>query len=159
MRQATVYLALLPLASGYKINSGQLTLTEASGKELAVFSAQSKELGGTSWIVTGYNNGKQAVVSVLNGTELTADFSADGKLSGSAGCNRYNTTYKTSGKSIQIGPPASTRMMCAEPAGVMGQEAQYLKALESAATYRLDGDTLEFRTAEDAMAVTFKKVR
>jgi hypothetical protein len=39
--------------------------------------------------VTGYNNGKQAVVSVVIGSELTADFKADGNLGGSAGCNSY----------------------------------------------------------------------
>ena len=33
--------------------------------ELVTFTRQSSELGGTSWIVTGYNNGKQAVVSVI----------------------------------------------------------------------------------------------
>ena len=39
----------------------QLTLTDASGKALASFTRQSSELGGSSWLVTGYNNGKQAV--------------------------------------------------------------------------------------------------
>ena len=29
---------------------------------------------GTSWVVTGYHDGKQSVVSVLAGTTLTAEF-------------------------------------------------------------------------------------
>ena len=159
MQQATAYLAVLTQTTEYKIEGGQLSLLDANGNPLAVFTALSRELGGTSWIVTGYNNGKQAVVGVIDGSEITANFDANGKLSGSAGCNTYTTTFETSGKTIKIGPAASTRMMCAEPAGVMEQEAQYLMALETAATYRLNGDTLEFRTAEDALAVTFKRAR
>ena len=40
----------------------------------------------------------------------------------------------------------------------MGQEAQYLKALATAATYRLDGDQLELRNADGALAVTLSAV-
>jgi len=36
----------------------------------------------------------------------------------------------------------------------MEQEAQYLKALSTAATYRLDGNRLELRTTAGALAVT-----
>jgi heat shock protein HslJ len=157
MQQAGAYTAALAQAATFQNDGKQLTLIDKSGKELATFSAQSSELGGTAWVVTSYNNGQEAVVSVITGSELTAIFSTDGKLSGSAGCNQYTTSFETSGNSIKIGPAASTRMMCAEPAGVMEQEAQFLKALESAATYRIEGDQLAFRTADDAMAVNFVK--
>ena len=36
--------------------------------------AQDQSLAGTAWEVTGFNNGRQAVVSVLAGTSLTAIF-------------------------------------------------------------------------------------
>jgi len=159
MQQAAAYITALTQAVTYKIDGQQLMLLDASGKTLAIFTTQSSELGGTSWIVTGYNDGKQAVVSVVIGSELTADFSADGKLSGLAGCNNYTATYEASGKSIKIVPTASTLKMCADPAGVMEQETQYLKALETAATYRLDGNQLELRTADGALAAMFEKVR
>jgi heat shock protein HslJ len=109
MQQAAAYITILTQSASYKIDGQQLTLLDASGKALATFTKQSRDLGGTAWTVTGYNNGKQAVVSVITGTELTADFSADGKLNGSAGCNNNTATYAVSGKSIQIGPAASTR--------------------------------------------------
>jgi heat shock protein HslJ len=157
MQQAAAYIAALTQAAAYKIDGQQLTLSDASGKTLATFTRQSSELGGTSWIVTGYNNGKQAVVSVVIGSELTADFSVDGNLSGSSGCNNYTARYEVSGKSIQVGPTASTRKMCADPAGVMEQETQFLQALETAATYRLDGSQLELRTADGALAVTLAR--
>lgn len=155
MQQAVAYITALTQAVTYKINGQQLALLDASGKTLATFTYQSSELGGTSWIVTGYNNGKQAVVSVLIGSELTADFSTDGKLRGSAGCNNYTATYESSGKNIKIGRVASTREMCADPAGVMEQETQYVKALETAATYRRDGNHLELRTTDGALAAKF----
>jgi heat shock protein HslJ len=120
---------------------------------------QSSDLAGTSWEVTGYNNGKQAVVSVTLGTTLTAEFGAGGTLSGNAGCNDYTASYKTEGKKISIGPAATTRKMCAEPPNIMEQEMQYLQALSTAATYRIDGSNMELRTADGALAATFQRSR
>jgi len=48
---------------------------------------------------------------------------------------------------------ATTRRMCAE-AGVMEQEQAFLKALESAATARMEGNELELRTADGALALS-----
>ncbi len=155
MQQAAAFMRALSEASGYRRETRSLVLLAADGKEMAVFEAQSSELGGTSWLVTGYNNGKQAVVSVVAASELTAVFQSDGTLGGSAGCNTYTARYETSGKGIAIGPAATTFKRCAHPAGVMEQEAQYLKALETAATYRLDGSRLELRTAAGALAAVF----
>lgn len=158
MQQASAYTTALKQAARYAVANGQLTLSDAQGKALASFSEQRGDLAGTTWEVTSYNNGKQAVVSPIVGTTLTAVFAADGTLSGNAGCNSYSTRYTTSGKTLTIAPPASTRMMCAEPAGVMEQEAQFLHALETAATYRIDGDQLAVRTADDAMAFNARRV-
>jgi heat shock protein HslJ len=155
MKQADAYQQALSQAATYKANAKQLTLYDASGKELAVFNAQSNDLAGTSWIVTGYNNGKQAVVSVALNTELTANFGTDGKLSGSAGCNNYTASYTTDGNKISISPAATTMMACEQ--AVMDQETQYLAALATAATYRIDGNKLELRTADGALAATFTK--
>jgi heat shock protein HslJ len=139
-------------AVSYKIDAQQLMLLNASGKTLASFSKQSTQLGGTSWLVTSSNNGKQAVVSTVIETKLTANFGTDGKLSGSAGCNNYMASYEVSGKSIKIGAIAATRKMCIK-ADVMEQEQQFLKALETVATYQFDGNRLELRTATNALAV------
>ncbi|MFL5733417.1 MAG: META domain-containing protein, partial [Chloroflexia bacterium] len=145
-------------AATYKIDRQQLTLSGAAGKELAVFAAQSGDLVGTDWTVTGYNNGKQAVVSVMSGTKITASFGKASILSGSGGCNDYSGTYTVSGKNgIKIGPVSATQKACAAPQGVMEQESAYLAALGSAATYRIDGNQMEMRTADDAIAVTFVK--
>jgi hypothetical protein len=44
-----------------------------------------------------------------------------------------------------------------EPVGVMDQAAQYLAALETAATYQLDSKVLELRRADGALAVDHSK--
>ena len=54
---------------------------------------------------------------------------------------------------IEIDGIGATRRQCSEPAGVMEQEAEFFAALESAATYTVDGDFIELRNADDAIAV------
>src|SRR5262249_51786797 len=86
-------------------------------------------MAGKTGDVTGFNNGRQGVVSPLNGSPIALSF-AEGRVSGRTGCNNFNGSYTLAGNSIKIGPLAATRMMCAED--VMTQERQLLKALESA---------------------------
>ena len=104
-----------------------------------------------------YNNGKQAVVSVLAETTLTAAFGTSGSVTGFAGCNHYNASYKAAAPEISIGPVASTRKHCEQPAGVAEQETSYLAALETAATYRVEGSRLELRTTGGALAVELQR--
>ena len=68
-------------------------------------------------------------------TELTADF-ADGRLSGSGGCNRFMGGYQTQADQLSIEPLASTFMACEEP--VMTQETKYLAALQGAQRYEVN---------------------
>ena len=49
-------------------------------------------------------------------------------------------------------------MACPEPDGVMDQEDAILKALGMAATYRIEGDSLEMRTKDDAIALVLSRV-
>jgi heat shock protein HslJ len=156
MQQETAYLMALAATASYGLQGDQLSLKDASGAAILLYSAQSTSLAGTSWTATGYNNGQGAVQSVVSGTTLTADFAAGGTLSGSAGCNTYNAAYTTDGSKLSIGPVATTRMYCAEPQGVMDQEAQYLAALGTAASYSISGSKLELRTADGALAAAFQ---
>ena len=90
-------------------------------------------LEGTTWLLD----------KTIPGSEITALF-ANGQVSGSAGCNNYQGTYRSTraaGKNtIEIGPLATTRMMCDEP--LMDQEGLYLAALESATEYTIEGFAL-----------------
>jgi heat shock protein HslJ len=153
MKQAQAFMAALSGAKSYRVHDGELQLLAADGAVLSSFAAQSQSLAGTSWRATGINNGRQAVVSLVAGSSVTMEFAADGKVSGSAGCNRYTATYQADGRKLRFGPAAATRRMCAA-VGVMEQERAFLKALETVATMRMEGDRLELRTAEGALAAT-----
>ncbi|MCU0621006.1 MAG: META domain-containing protein [Gemmatimonadales bacterium] len=157
MDQGKAVLAALTGARAHRIANDRLELLDADGKVLATFDRQATGLAGTAWTVTGYSNGKQAVVSVASGSELTLEFAPDGKVSGSAGCNRFTGSYTLEGSAVQFGPAATTRKLCATPEGVMEQEAQFLAALASAATLRQEGDAMELRRADGALAVSARK--
>ncbi|MEZ4770063.1 MAG: META domain-containing protein [Caldilineales bacterium] len=152
MAQAAAVTAVLTTTTDFSIAEDQLTLI-AGDETLATFTAVSSDLTDTAWDVVNYNNGREAVVGILEGTEVTAYFGADGTVTGNAGCNQYFAEYTTDGSNISIGQPGSTMMFCAEPEGAMEQESAYLAALQSAATYSISGDMLQMRTAEDALAV------
>jgi heat shock protein HslJ len=159
MKQAEAFTVALGKAKSYRVSGSSLELLGADGTVLAAFAAQSQRLAGTSWKVTSFNNGRQAVVSTIAGTELTLAFSEDGRVAGSAGCNRYNAAYTQDGRKLTFGPAAATRMACAKPEGVMEQEQQFLKALGTVATGRLEGNQLEMRTADDALAMMLVKAK
>jgi len=157
MQQAQAFTAALAGTRSYRVEGGRLQLLGADGAVLASFTPQSQSLSGTNWKVTGFNNGRQAVVSPLTGTELTLAFSNDGRYSGSGGCNNFNGAFSAQGSKVGFGPAAATRRMCAQPAGVMEQEQQYLKALQTAVTASFEGDRLELRTADGALAATLAR--
>jgi len=55
----------------------------------------------------------------------------DGRISGSGGCNRYSAAVLETGPGgLSIGPVASTKMACPDPAG--GFEDRYFTSLKAA---------------------------
>jgi heat shock protein HslJ len=108
------------------------------------------------WDLTSYNNGKGAIQTVITGSQTTADFSADWKLSGSGGCNQYNAGYTTTASNgITITQPITTLMACAEP--VMQQETQYLSLLQQATKYEISGDQLTLFDKNGIKLLIYKK--
>ena len=156
MQQAEAFRSALTRATAYRVHDGRLELLGSDGVTLAELTAQSKSLAGTPWEVTGFNNGRQAVVSVLANFKLTMEFSKDGKVSGSAGCNTYTASYTFDGPRLVIDQVAVTRKMCPN-VELMEQEQQFLKALATVATASFEGNQLEMRTADGALAVTLTK--
>jgi heat shock protein HslJ len=105
---------------------------DASGTAGGSANGTTKEsLAGMSRQVTAYNNGKQAVVGVIRAACITVRFGGESRVSGSAGCNQYSAEYLIDDGSITIGPPGATRRFCADPEGIMDQEAGLLAALRS----------------------------
>jgi heat shock protein HslJ len=159
MQQEQTYLAALGGATSYQISGEQLQLEDSNGNGLASFSAQKPvELAGSSWRATAYNNGNQAVVSLIIGTELTANFGTDGRLTGSAGCNDYSAAYQVQGETVSIGPAAVTQKFCSEPEGIMEQESQSLAALVTAAIYTIELNSMEMRSSDGALVANFEMI-
>ena len=71
---------------------------------------------------------------------ITAQFSEEGLLSGTTGCNQYTTSYVAEDGRMEIQMAASTLRACTFG---MEQEAAYLQALTQAESYSISGATLE----------------
>ncbi len=99
-------------------------------------------LQGTSWTLKNYS-GKD----LIPGSEMTATF-RDGKISGSASCNRYFASYITEGETLIIEGLAWTEMACLDPEGIMAQESEIMRMLGAAVSYQIQGDRLVIQDAE-----------
>jgi heat shock protein HslJ len=147
------YVSALGQVAGWAVDGEELVLSDDDGSDLLSYEAGS--IVG-DWTVTGILSG-DAFSSPIAGTEVTATFAEDGKLTGSAGCNNYMTTYTSDRDAIEIEPAAATRKFCPEPAGVMDQEAAFLSALADATRYRIDATTADIRNAEGQRLVGFER--
>jgi heat shock protein HslJ len=158
MQQETMYLAHLTKASSYNSLGDTLTFFDASGATILVYK---RPVDGAAtivgvWDLLSYNNGKGGIQSVAIGSETTADFRADWKLSGSGGCNQYSASYTTTASNgITITQPVTTLMACAEP--IMQQETQYLSLLQQATKYEISGDQLKLFDKTGTTLLIYKK--
>jgi heat shock protein HslJ len=142
---------------------GQVTAWRSDGDELVLSDGEGRErlrLGLPSpagrWEATMVRQ-RDAVASLLPGTEITAEFADDGTLSGSAGCNTYTATYTSDRGAMTISEPASTRKACLEPEGVAEQEQAYLAVLPLAVAYRVEGSTLSLLKADGTFVATYTR--
>lgn len=84
------------------------------------------ELSGTSWTVTSIDGS-----STGRGTDLTADFTVDGRINGDSGCNSYSGPYIQTGSTVRIGELLSTRRACVDDER-QRQEARMLRIMQGA---------------------------
>jgi hypothetical protein len=106
------------------------------------------------WLLVGYLQSPSNFVSVAAGSEVSATF-AGGSLSGSGGCNTYSAGYQAYESELQVGALAATQMNCAEPPGVMEQEATYFSLLGRAAAFEIAGGQLFVRDASGQTVLLF----
>lgn len=115
-------------------------------------------LQGTNWLLSSYFDGVGAMRAVIEGSEVTAVFGADNKLSGKAGCNTYNGDYTASGTSLSIGAVTATNIACGDPPGIMEQEQTYINLLSTAATYTTTSDSLEIRNSQGQLILVYEAI-
>lgn len=92
-------------------------------------------LTGTEWTLV-----RLMGVNVEAGDDaFNLTFHDDGNLSGTGACNRLMGSYRLLGKGrIEIGPLASTRMMCHD----MERETEFFSIVEGTTSYEIDGSML-----------------
>jgi heat shock protein HslJ len=159
MDQESTYLSLLGQAKSVAVADDRLTLSDAKGKVILMFTRTippaPQPLVGTNWTLESFHTA-DAVSSVISGTAINAVFGEDGKVSGSAGCNRYFAPYTESAPSLSIGPAGSTKMYCSEP-GVMQQESTYLSRLSQTKTFTIKGERLNLADGNGKTTLAFVK--
>ncbi len=104
-----------------------------------------------TWMLESYGE-PENLQAVLEGTEITAIFdSAEGQVTGSAGCNSYFADYEASGSELSILELAWTEMGCPEPQGILEQETQYLQALQAAESYKIEDGKLQITSGNQVL--------
>jgi putative lipoprotein len=148
------FAASLRSTVGYSRVADRLVLDLADGAGSLLFAPQEDlALAGSTWLVRAVMSGKRGVVSTALGSTITASFDAEGRVSGSTGCNRYSAEFAVQGDALEIGTASATRKVCSEPERVMQREAELLIALGTVARFEQRGERLQLRTADRALAV------
>jgi putative lipoprotein len=81
-----------------------------------------------------------AGAGTLDRVEATIEFPEAGRVAGLASCNRFFGYFETSGASLTIARLGATKKLC--PPALMDQETKYLRALEGAERFAIEGTTL-----------------
>lgn len=76
----------------------------------------------------------------------------ENRISGKAGCNRYNAQLETEEEGISIGNPVSTKMMCSDEA--MKMESEYLAMLQQVTGYEIQSGRM-IMTLDDGRQLVF----
>jgi heat shock protein HslJ len=94
----------------------------------------------TAWLLEDLGG-----AGVIDSAQATLEFPEEGRAAGRATCNRFFASVTVSGGSIRFSAIGSTRMACPEEA-LANQEAKYLKALEGAERFAIEGTALEIHS-------------
>ena len=146
--------AALARVRTYEQTATTLRMEDGVGKTVLTYAAGATGIEG-SWTVVSvlYDD---AIRSAVAGAEPTAEFSPDGKLSGTTGCNDFDGPYALQGRTLDIGPLTATEKACSSEEATE-QEAGYLAALESAVRIEPAGPQLTLLNAEGQKAVTLTR--
>jgi heat shock protein HslJ len=119
----------------------------SSSRPLIIDCCSLADLNGTNWQLVNFNLDQEPAAAE---TEITLSID-DGQISGSAGCNSYNSRFMSGEEglpqSIVIGPIAATQMLCSDPAATL--EMTYLDRLAQVASWRYDFGNLSLTYQQD----------
>ncbi len=95
---------------------------------------------------------------VIAGTRVLVQFSGDGTVTGSSGCNQFSGKFSSGGGKLAISGMGITKMHCTSPSGVMQQEDRFLYALFRSAAFNISGNMLTLSDATGMPLLTFSRV-
>jgi len=108
----------------------------------------------TNWTLQTYTDAAGSHIPAQSGTEVTAMFGSDGRMTGTSGRNRYFATYTTRDYQISITGIGSTKMFCHGP-GIMEQESAFLEDLSETSSFRVSESSLKFYDANGKTVLFF----
>jgi uncharacterized lipoprotein YbaY/predicted secreted protein/heat shock protein HslJ len=124
------------ITQGNPVSGIQIVVTSAAGP-LPRTPALPPEMLDRDWNLAGLQLGRGRVTNTA-GAGLTIRFSADGKVSGSGGCNGFGGSYTAgANRGLTIANLIATLRACAPSINTLEQE--YFNALQSVSSYTLDG--------------------
>jgi heat shock protein HslJ len=97
----------------------------------------------TNWTLQSLVDTTGILIPAMSGTDVTATFDREGRMSGNAGCNRYTATCQTRDYNINISSISATERLCTDP-GVMQQESAFLADLGKTSSFRVSESYLKF---------------
>lgn len=125
----------MPFPMRAELSMGDSVLTGCAGDPADL-------LTGAEWRVETLGD-----AAPLADAAVTLAFDADGRVSGSTGCNRFHGAYELTGETLTFGPAATTMMAC--PDTTMAQERQVLDTLAAIRGFDIgDSGALILRDAE-----------
>ncbi len=107
---------------------------------------------GTTWQLVDFGP-DETELTAPEGQPITATFTTEGRLAGTAGCNRYFGRYEQDGTAIAIAEIGSTRMMC--PDSLMEAERRFLAALDAVDRWERRGGRLVLMNAQEEPLLRF----
>ncbi|WP_299822093.1 serine hydrolase [uncultured Jannaschia sp.] len=105
---------------------------------------------GPEWRIERIDGG-----GVIDDAQATLQFLADGRLVGSATCNRFVGRYEADGERLTITAPGATMMAC--PPALMEQERRLLDLLPDVERYRIDETGTLVLTTAGGDAITARR--
>jgi heat shock protein HslJ len=82
------------------------------------------------------------------------DFDRNGKITGSAGCNKFTGSYTRDGWNLTLKVETSTRMPC--PSGLSAQEAAIFASFDAVTSFKNGSTNLNLLNASGKEALTYK---
>lgn len=108
-------------------------------------------LVGTLWRLETMGADNPVVTPLISEMRIAAD----GRVTGTTGCNEFSGTATIDGYGITFSPLATTRRACEDP--VMNQERAFLQALESARSWSIDGRHLDLFDGRRHSVIRFER--